>query len=604
MRQGSTENLRPTFLKAALLGVSLVAIATASSGTPTQAAPKKANYNSSPSWGFFGYSAYDTEPRYYRPKPRTAKRKPAKPKDEAADAVTQVTPYKADGTPLFVMVSLKRQRLVVYDTNNERIAEAPISSGRIGFATPTGVFTVLQKNKTHFSNLYDDAPMPNMQRLTWSGVALHAGDLPGYPASHGCVRLPRNFSQQLFGMTKMGTRVVVSRDPIEPVAFTHPKMFTAYPPEPLETAAIDRPVMTVEPVATVQTASAEATNASAITQALDIAAADVTAAPALSPIQAKREAEKRAADEAFAAAKAEKTALEEAAKVAVAATDTTKAAVRTANIEAVKLEKAIGVAQSASEKGDKLLTEYTQKYATAQNLTAEEQASAAEEEKLLEANALALSDAVDAARRAHEAAEQAVFDAQANATAANEKRRDAIEALSQANVKVRTTGVAVSNLKTAEALRKYPASVYISRKTSKLYIRQNQKPVFEAPVTFKTPEVPLGTHVYSAVEYGNAAKTELRWNTISIPSATDEPDKRSRLEKLKAKVQERDQKVPEPVAAVRQTPQAALERVTMDDATRDKVVDLMKPGSSVIITDHGVSNETGQYTDFIVLTNR
>jgi lipoprotein-anchoring transpeptidase ErfK/SrfK len=582
-----------------IAGISLATLALTIVAIPGEVQARK--YNSGASFGFFGYE-YGDEPRYYKPKPRTVKRKAPKPKDDAAD-VPVVAPYKADGSPLFLMVSLKKQRVTVYDSNNERVAEAPISSGRIGFATPTGVFTVLEKNRVHFSNLYDSAPMPNMQRITWSGVALHAGDLPGYPASHGCIRLPRNFSQQLFGMTKLGTRVVISREPVEPASFNHAKMFAAYPPESIETAAIDRP----EPGAAVQTVSVESTNPGAMTQTLDIAAADgAEAPPAISPLHAKRKAEKLAAEVAFEAAKAGKTALEDAAKVAVADADAAKLGIRAANVEVAKLEKALRSAQADRDKGDRQLADYTRKYSGAGALPADEQAAAAEEERLLETNALALSDAVDAAQRAVEAAKQSVREAEAQAAAIDQKRRDAIAALSDANVKVRTTGVAVANLKATEALRKYPVSVYISRKAGRLYVRQNQKPVFEAPVTFDNPDQPLGTHVYSAVEYGNAAKTEMRWNVVSIPAtvANAKPDTRSRLEKLKAKVQERDQQVPAPVAAIRQTPQAALERVTVDEASREQIVDAMKPGSSVIITDHGISNETGKFTDFIVLTNQ
>jgi hypothetical protein len=248
-----------------------------------------------------------------------------------------------------------------------------------------------------------------------------------------------------------------------------------------------------------------------------------------------------------------------------------------------------------------LLAAFYKKYAGTAPLTDEQRAASIEEEKALEAKALALSDAVDAARAAVDAKDQIILDHEAKVAEADQKRRDAINSLSDANVKLRIAGVKVSTIRTAEALRKYPVSVYISRKTGKLYVRQNQKPVFDAPVTFTNPDQPLGTHVYTAIEYANDAKTELSWNAISIPASSAKPDTRTRLEKLKAKSQP---PVPEPVAAVRQTPAAALERVAMDDSVRQQVVDAMKPGSSVIITDHGISNETGQYTDFIVLTNQ
>src|SRR5262249_60615201 len=105
--------------------------------------------------------------------------------------------------------SRRPQRLTVSDTKGWTL-RAPVSSGQRGRGTPAGVFTVLQKNEDHWSNLYDDGHMPHMQRLTWSGIALHGGSLPGYPASHGCVRLPFHFAARLFEATRLGMRVVVA----------------------------------------------------------------------------------------------------------------------------------------------------------------------------------------------------------------------------------------------------------------------------------------------------------------------------------------------------------------------------------------------------------
>ncbi|NQE60587.1 L,D-transpeptidase [Caulobacter sp. RHG1] len=120
-------------------------------------------------------------------------------------------PQIAVAGPLLVYVDLSRQRATVY-RNGVRIAVSTISSGREGFETPTGVFTILQKDADHRSNKYNSAPMPYQQRLTWDGVALHAGGLPGYPESHGCVHLPMGFARALFGVTKLGATVVVAGD--------------------------------------------------------------------------------------------------------------------------------------------------------------------------------------------------------------------------------------------------------------------------------------------------------------------------------------------------------------------------------------------------------
>jgi len=98
------------------------------------------------------------------------------------------------------IVSLSNQRVTIYDADGW-ILRAPVSSGQPGYETPAGIYSVIQKEEEHYSNLYDDASMPFMQRITWSGIALHAGLLPGYPASHGCVRMPHEFAERLFGMT-------------------------------------------------------------------------------------------------------------------------------------------------------------------------------------------------------------------------------------------------------------------------------------------------------------------------------------------------------------------------------------------------------------------
>jgi L,D-transpeptidase catalytic domain len=117
-------------------------------------------------------------------------------------------PELAPTGPLVMIVSLPDQTLSAY-RNGIRIGYSSISSGVKGRSTPTGVFTILEKEVTHFSNKYHHAPMPYMQRLTWEGVALHGGDLPGYPASHGCIRLPREFAKRLYSVTTRGTTVIV-----------------------------------------------------------------------------------------------------------------------------------------------------------------------------------------------------------------------------------------------------------------------------------------------------------------------------------------------------------------------------------------------------------
>ena len=126
------------------------------------------------------------------------------------------------------IVSLHQQRITVYDANGW-ILRAPVSSGQPGRETPAGIFSVIQKEADHYSNLYDDAYMPDMQRITWSGIALHGGALPGYPASHGCVRLPYDFAARLFDLTQLGLRVIVAPNDVAPVEIAHPVLSLSRP---------------------------------------------------------------------------------------------------------------------------------------------------------------------------------------------------------------------------------------------------------------------------------------------------------------------------------------------------------------------------------------
>jgi L,D-transpeptidase catalytic domain len=134
-----------------------------------------------------------------------------------------VAPRNA-GEPIMAIVSIKSQQVTFYDADGW-ILRAPVSTGVKERETPAGVFAVLEKDKDHHSSMYDDAWMPNMQRITWNGVALHGGPLPGYAASHGCVRMPYGFAEKLFEKTWIGMRVIISPDNAEPVEFSHPALF-------------------------------------------------------------------------------------------------------------------------------------------------------------------------------------------------------------------------------------------------------------------------------------------------------------------------------------------------------------------------------------------
>ena len=144
-------------------------------------------------------------------------RKQSTGKKEVAEKETGAKPQG----PLIIAISIDQQKVRVYDANGF-FAESPVSTGMKGHPTPMGVFSIIQKHKLHHSNIYSGAPMPFMQRITWSGVAMHAGVLPGYPASHGCIRMPMAFAVKMWNWTKMGARVIVTPGEMSPANFSHP----------------------------------------------------------------------------------------------------------------------------------------------------------------------------------------------------------------------------------------------------------------------------------------------------------------------------------------------------------------------------------------------
>lgn len=174
-------------------------------------------------------------------------------------ALASSTALAADGrSPLQIVVSKDKQSLVVYDGDTV-VATSKVSSGKRGHETPTGIFSILEKRRYHESNIYSNAPMPFMQRLTWSGIALHASNsVPAYPASHGCVRLPNAFAKSLYKLTERGLHVVISNRQIAPQPVAHAFLFQPSAPEPqLLSDATLRPAMSQIPDGTVEIAMSE-----------------------------------------------------------------------------------------------------------------------------------------------------------------------------------------------------------------------------------------------------------------------------------------------------------------------------------------------------------
>jgi hypothetical protein len=564
--------------------------------------------------GVFGY--WDSSP----PKPRKKVRR-APPADEEVLAAKSGKKSKTGDVaerpvvgPLVINVSLSRQRLTVYDSNGP-IAESPISSGRVGYGTPTGVFSVLEKRRMHYSNLYAGAPMPNMQRITWSGVALHAGVLPGYPASHGCIRLPHGFSKKLFGMTTKGTRVIVTRDPVTPVAFSHDRLFAAFPPE---TDAADAG-SSQQPTQVADASAATGRSGDSVSAVLGVSTAaaatvedDAPAVAARLSFRERRRLEAERLSAEIRTAGYEKATLASALEHAHNAAEAARAPLVSAKAEAQRLADSLAKLEKAKERGEREIADLTK---PAEDVTepkskskkrkaerkrkpkkmdaAKRQARIAElTEELAE-----LPAEIETTRAAWTAADRAFKDAEATAKSADDKRRAAASDLMKVNAVLQQALAKEVANKRLEERRHLPVSVFISRAKQRLYIRQGYDDILDVAVTFDRPEEPVGTHVFTALEFADS-KTAMTWSAVSVPY---DPT-RSAAKKKKKKADKKSKK-PEPeVAKVEfksQTPSAALERITIPEDVREQIADVMKPGSSLVISDHGLSNETGKYTDLI-----
>ncbi len=450
------------------------------------------------------------------------------------------------GQPMIAVVSIRDQRVTVYDAAGGAMRTS-VSSGRTDYETPVGVYSVLQKEEEHYSNVYDDASMPFMQRITWSGVALHAGQLPGYPASHGCVRMPDSFAQRLFPLTRVGMRVVVAYDDAAPVAITHPLLMKPTPPPAGQSAvAIPMSYQTLEPD------DGDSNNAFTT---------DLRNWPGrqaeLSALKSLADAKQIEADSATDQAKefdeiiAEK---KEPRDRAARALRKAEAAKKSADERFTKVDKA-----SADAKSDKAKKRWEDAKASATKAVTEATAKVA-----------AATETLKTAEAEFQKASQGAAPAQA-------ARDAAVAALNEAKRKTR------------------PISVFISLKTQRLYVRQGYEPVFDAPVTISEPDKPIGTHVYTAVDYANDGK-DVRWIAVSLEhrdsdyaSNDDHPHRLS------------DADAPPLTDVAKAT--AALDRITISPDVAAKLSSAVWPGSSVIVSDETMSKETGKATDFIVLVS-
>ena len=327
----------------------------------------------------------------------------------------EAAPQDSTKGPLQIIISIADQQLSLYD-NGTLIARSSVSTGVQGHPTPLGVFSVISKERWHRSNVYSGAPMPYMQRITWSGIALHAGVVPGHPASHGCIRLTNDFAIRLWHLAKRGTRVIIASNDVRPVEIANSHLFVSKP---------------------------KAASVSPESSAVTVADNDNKTAPA-----------------------------------------------------------------------------------------------------------------------SHEAL------------------------LSSAETPEVANLLIPGSIPQGAAPQKViPISVFVSRKLSRLFVRQGFTPLFDVPVKIQNPEQPLGTHVFTVMDFQNDGAS-LRWTVVSLP------------EKFKKREAVMEQIVATPLA---DKGNEALDRIDIPQEAIEQISQLMTPGSSLIISDYGISDETGTDTDFIVV---
>ena len=379
------------------------------------------------------------------------------------------------GVPLLAVVSLNDQRVTIYDADG-KVLRAPVSTGQTGYETPAGIYSIIEKNREHYSNLYDDASMPFMQRITWSGIALHAGVLPGRPASHGCIRLPHRFAEQLFDLTKMGMRVVVVRDDMGPVDIAHPALFK---PGPVRSE-----------VALASAAEPLRCRGSPLDAARRAAGGRRHAGPSPDMAADRRGQGRPGGSRGQSGGRGQARRRQSQGGCGTAH----EGAAHGRGRKAAGPRRSSRMPSACSRRARS--PEATQKAEEIKAKAAERLAEAQAKLDAVKAEAQPKIDAAEAARAAANAAEAARMAAQ-------------------------------NEVKLAEA-KMAPVSVFISRKTQRLYVRQAFQPIFDTEITIRDPDTPIGTTIYTALSYANDG-ADVRWSALAMYPNGAGPDAPARL---------------------------------------------------------------------------
>ncbi len=440
--------------------------------------------------------------------------------------------------PLQLVVNIGTQKVTLY-SNGVRVAQGPVSTGVPGHPTPMGVFSIIEKDRYHHSNIYSGAPMPFMQRITWSGVALHEGVVPGHPASHGCIRMVHDFAQKLWPITKLGVRVLVVHNEVVPHDFEHPKLF-APKPKPGES-----PTAMIGP-----TDGRGGARPLVLAEAEDTRVIEEVPGVSGEPIKSGDEAKEG-----------------EPAKLGPSKLEPAK-------VEPAKAEP-VELGQSREENKAGEVGSIEQPAEPPADVTSPELRKSVEVP-----SEPAETTEVTSSTAAPAPAQTSVTEESVKPAVTDDPPRPITPRSKSADQPPKRSG---------------QVAVFVSRKEKKIFVRQGFIPVFEMPITIDEVDKPLGTHVFTAMgpqENGSG----MRWNLMTIPTdgSTFEPGQRRRGYREPPKIT--------PSAKPPSGAAEALERIQFPKEAIERISELLIPGSSLVLSDEGLGRETGRGTEFIVLT--
>src|SRR5258708_1650819 len=519
------------------------------------------------------WSGYDPSYYYFQPAPNSQRRRRV-PRYQAKKIEAPEKESTKPQGPLIIAISIEKQNLKIYDAKGF-FAETPISTGMRGHPTPMGVFSIIQKHKFHHSNIYSGAPMPYMQRITWSGVAMHAGVLPGYPASHGCIRMPMAFAVKMWNWTKMGARVIVTPGEITPASFSHPLLATR--------RVVPKPVAANEPQADAPPAA----------QADKAAAADAAPKPVIAGARLKLTTTV-GHDNGVKPVIAEQTAaapLQAQSRTAYASGD--MAAARAS----VTMSDAASGAQSENAKSEAQSTAATAE--PSEPAKSESGVAAAKHGEMTSADdkladAAKLEAAANESVKAEGKPEETIKAGTDIGRSPPDVKQDQAPAPDKATAPKPDPAARAMTPKRAGQI-----AALISRKDSRLYVRQNFSALFDVPVTIAPSDRPLGTHVFT-VSVDKDDASVLRWSVVSLPAPARhverhyEDERALRRRKIAGAVEVK-------ALPAGNGPAEAWERRTLPADAMARITEALSTGGSIIVSDQGITaGETGEGTDFIV----